>query len=67
MELSYSDFHLVEEVLGCQYLDKDVKGKDDVITSWIATLLTTFFNAGIQILASLYNKCLNVVGDYVEK
>jgi hypothetical protein len=43
--------------------DADVK---QAVTSWLHTLVTDFFYAGIQALVSSWVKCLNVSNYYVE-
>jgi len=35
--------------------------------SWLHNLAAPFFDEGLQTLASRYDKCLNVGGNYVDK
>jgi hypothetical protein len=63
-----SDFHLFEPLnrnpTGKRFAaDVEVK---QVVTSWLQALDTDFFYADVQALVPLWDKCLNVNGDYLE-
>ncbi|GBO45154.1 Histone-lysine N-methyltransferase SETMAR [Araneus ventricosus] len=68
-DLAPSDFHLflhLKRFLSGRSFDEDEKVKG-VLTSWLTSQAATFYNTGIQNLVSRYDKCLNVLVDYVEK
>jgi hypothetical protein len=44
--------------------DEEVK---KAVKDWFSEMATDFYNAGIQKLVTLYDKCQHLRGDYVEK
>ncbi|GBL96743.1 hypothetical protein AVEN_111872-1 [Araneus ventricosus] len=63
------DFHLflqLKRFLSGQHFDDDEEVKD-AVASWLTSQAAIFSDAGIQNLVSRYVKCLNALGDYVEK
>jgi histone-lysine N-methyltransferase SETMAR len=52
--LSTQRFHTKEELV-------------DRVKEWLYNLSAPFFDEGLQKLLSRYDKCLNVVGNYMEK
>ncbi|GBM19835.1 hypothetical protein AVEN_86171-1 [Araneus ventricosus] len=69
LDLAPSYFHLflhAKRFLSGQRSDDDEKVRD-AVTSWLASQTTIFYDPGKPNLVSGYDKCLNVLGDYVEK
>jgi hypothetical protein len=66
--LAPSDVHLfpkLKEFLGgTRFKSDEVK---DAVKEWLNGLAAEVYDEGIQKLVTLYNKCLNVGGDYVKK
>jgi hypothetical protein len=52
--LATQSFHTNEELM-------------DGVNNWLHNLGAPFFDEGLQNLVSLYDKCLNMDGNYVEK
>ena len=68
-DLAPSDFHLFRELkawLGGQCFAANDKLQDAVKT-YLSWLVANFFAEGIEKLVSIYDKCLNRFGNYVEK
>jgi histone-lysine N-methyltransferase SETMAR len=68
-DLAPSDFHLfpkLKEFLGGRRFKRDDEVKD-AFKEWLNGLATEVYDEGIQKLVIRYDKCLNVVGDSVEK
>lgn len=59
-------FLYLMEFLGDQSVD-DKDGVKDSVTLWLTLYPLTFFYADIQTTVCRYNKCLNVLADFVEK
>jgi hypothetical protein len=67
--LAPSDLHLfskLKEFLGGRRFKSDEEMKD-AVEEWLNGLAAVVYDEGIQKLVTRYDKCLNVVGDYVEK
>jgi hypothetical protein len=56
--------HLKTFLGGWRHHDNEVK---EAISTWSASQVASFYNAGIQKLVPHYDKCLNNGGNYVEK
>ncbi|GBO46811.1 hypothetical protein AVEN_153156-1 [Araneus ventricosus] len=68
-DLAASYFHLflhAKRILSGQRSDDDEKVRD-AVTSWLTSQVAIFYDPGKPNLVSGYDKCLNVLGDYVEK
>lgn len=68
-DLAPSDFHLftkLKDFLAGKKFDSDEELKEGV-TTYLNTLAAAEYEAGIQKLVTRYDKCLNLLGDYVEK
>ncbi len=68
-DLSPCDFHLfgpMKNALGGQYFSSDEEVKD-FVTEWLKETGRKFYKQGIENLLPRYQKCLNMLGDYVEK
>ena len=46
--------------------DDDDEVQEEVMT-WFKRLMADFYDSGLQKLVPRLNKCLDIVGDYVEK
>ncbi|GBN48248.1 hypothetical protein AVEN_184248-1 [Araneus ventricosus] len=68
-DLAPSDFHLflkLKEFLGSKRFGSD-EGLENVMATCHNELAAEEYDMGILKLADIYDKCLNVGGDYVEK
>ena len=68
-DLAPSDFHLflhLKKFLGSKRFDDDDDLKD-VVQKWLTSQAAAFYEEDIQKLVPCYEKCLNNVGEYVEK
>jgi transposase len=68
-DLVPSDYHLFTQMkvwLPTQHFHTNEELMDGV-NNWLHNLAAPFFDEGLQILVSEYDKCLNVDGNYVEK
>lgn len=68
-DLAPSDFHLFPRMktwLTTQRFDDDEELRVHV-TKWLRSQMADFYDEGISKLVHCYNKCLNLLGDYVEK
>ena len=68
-DLAPSDFHLflhLKKHLAEKKLDGDDEVQEEVMT-WFKGQEAEFYDSGIQKLVPRLNKCLDNVGDYVEK
>ncbi|GFU43781.1 mariner Mos1 transposase [Trichonephila clavipes] len=67
-DLAPSDFHLLSRMknwLATQYFDdKELRMR---VTDWLRSQAAEFYDNGISKLVHLYDKCLNLFVDYVEK
>ena len=59
-------YRIVTDRFGLPYVLCTVGSKNDWLT-WLRNLAAPFFEEGLQILVSRYDKCLNEDGNYVEK
>ena len=57
--------HLKKHLAGKNF-DDDDEVQEEVMT-WFKRLMADFYDSGIQKLVPRLNKCLDIVGDYVEK
>ena len=68
-DLASSNYHLFSKMkvwLATHCFHTNEELMDDVKT-WLHNLAAPFSDEGLQKLVPQYNKCLNVVGNYVEK
>ena len=68
-DLAPSDFHVfpkLKEYLGGKRFENDDVLKETV-TNWLNAQAAEFYDEGIQKLVPRLNKCLDILGDYVEK
>lgn len=68
-DLAPSDFHLfgpLKKMLGGQKFASDFEAQD-AVRDWLRQQPASFFETGIGKLVSRWDKCLNVLGGYVEK
>jgi len=68
-DLAPSDYHLFTKMkvwLATQHFHTN-KELMDGVNNWLHNLAPPFVEEGLQKLASRYDKCLNVDGNYVEK
>lgn len=68
-DLAPSDFHVfpkLKEYLGGKRFENDDVLKETV-TNWLNAQAAEFYGEGIQKLVPRLNKCLDILGDYVEK
>ena len=68
-DLVPSDFHLflhLKKFLGGKLFDDDVDPKD-AVQKWVTSQVAAFYEEGVQILVTRYDKYLNNDGEYVEK
>ena len=68
-DLAPSDFHLFRE-LRAWLSGKRLAANDeiqDAVKTYLSSLASNFFAEGIEKLVSRYDKCLNLLGDNVEK
>jgi hypothetical protein len=68
-DLAPSDFYLfgkLKDHLRCRHFHDDDTLKN-VVTAWLESQETVFYNEGIQKLKYCWAKCINLQGDYVEK
>ena len=69
-DLAPSDFHLFTRMkawLGTQTHFNTDEELIDGVNGWLSSLAAYFFEEGIHKLVPRYDKCLNRMGDYVEK
>lgn len=68
-DLAPSDFYLFgklkDHLRGRHFHDDDTL--KNVVTAWLESQETVFYNEGIQKLKYRWEKCINLQGDYVEK
>jgi histone-lysine N-methyltransferase SETMAR len=69
LDMAPSDFHLfthLEQFLGstCMGSNEEVK---KTVKDWFSGLAAGFYEASVQKLVTRYNKCLSLLGDYVEQ
>ncbi|XKL66254.1 hypothetical protein PGB90_009674 [Kerria lacca] len=63
------DFHLfdlLKNALGGEHFSSDEECKE-FVTEWLKKIGGNFYKQGIENLVSRYQKCLNILGDYIEK
>ena len=68
-DLAPSDYHLfvpLKEALRGRRFTSDEEVKE-AVHEWLAAQPKTFFSEGIQKLLELWNKCIAMHGDYIEK
>lgn len=68
-DLAPSDYHLfgpLKKMLGGQKFASDFEAQD-AVRDWLRQQPASFFETGIEKLVSRWDKCLNVLGGYVEK
>ncbi|GBL85047.1 hypothetical protein AVEN_221285-1 [Araneus ventricosus] len=68
-DLAPSDFHLflkLKEFLGGKRFGSDEE-LENAVTTWLNELAAEEYDMGILKLVEIYDKCLNIGGDYVEK
>jgi histone-lysine N-methyltransferase SETMAR len=68
-DLAQSEYHLFIKMkvwLGTQHFHTNEELMDGV-NNWMHNFAALFFDEGLQKLVSQYDKCQNVVGNYVEK
>ena len=62
----HSFLHLKKHLAGKKF-DDDDEVQEEEVTTWFKGLAADFYDSGIQKMVSRLNKCLDNVGDYVEK